>query len=199
MLPCALAGWMVLTPPANIFAVTEEQIVEGCRQGNREAQQALYALTSDRVYRLLLRMTRNEDDAFDLAQDVYVRAFERISQFDGGSAIGTWIYQIATNEALQYLRRRKAREQGLRKHDDTLKRELQVGEPDARLDVREAVARLPEADRLLIVLRYFEGLDYAEMAQILAKPAGTIASGLNRARESLRSLLQGKQTLSEGS
>lgn len=177
--------------------MTEDQIVQGCRCGDREAQRALYALTSDRVYRLVLRMTRNEDDAFDLAQDAYLRAFERIDQFDGSSTIATWIYQIAINEALQFLRRRRTRERGLRSHERALKSELQVEEPDTRLDVQEAVACLPDAERALVVLRYFEGFDYAEMGQILGKPPGTIASGLNRARESLRRLLRGERSLAE--
>ncbi|GMU23831.1 MAG: hypothetical protein AMXMBFR13_39090 [Phycisphaerae bacterium] len=177
--------------------MTEDQVIQGCRRGDREAQRTLYALTSDRVYRLVLRMTRNEDDAFDLAQDAYLRAFERIDQFDGGSTIATWIYQIAMNEALQFLRRRRTHERGLRRHEKALRSELQVEEPDARLDVQEAVARLPDAERALVVLRYFEGFDYAEMGRILGKPPGTIASGLNRARESLRRMLRGEQSLAE--
>lgn len=174
---------------ATICAVTDDQIIEGCRRGDREAQRTFYAQTSERVYRLLARMTRNEQDAFDLAQDTYLRAFERIHQFDGAAALSTWLYQIALNEALKFLRKRKQRDAGLRRNERSFKTELLTEDSDVRLDIQEAVSQLPEAERALIVLRYFEGMGYAEMAQVLDKSQGTIASGLNRARERLRELL----------
>jgi RNA polymerase sigma-70 factor (ECF subfamily) len=171
--------------------VTEHEIVKRCRQGDREAQRELYARTSDRIYRLLLRMTRNPDDAFDLAQDTYLRAFERIHQFDGQAKVATWVYRVAVNEALQFLRRRQRRDRAMEERvspaspggvDEASAR-------DARLDVEAAIDRLPEDERALIVLRHFEGLGYAEMARVLDKPPGTIASGLSRARRMLRDLL----------
>jgi RNA polymerase sigma-70 factor (ECF subfamily) len=172
--------------------VNEYELAERCRKGDREAQHGVYALTSDRIYRLLLRMTRNSDDAFELAQDTYVRAFSNIHQFDGASSITTWIYQIAINEARQFLRRR-------RRYVDKLgelerRRDLSYAEPnpDNRLDVEEALTKLPDDEKEMIVLRHYEGMSYAEMAQVLGKPQGTIASGLNRAREMLRGHLEQK-------
>ena len=87
--------------------MTERELVELCRRGDRQAQRALYDQTAEAIYRLALRMTRNADDAFDVAQDTYVRAFTRIEQFDGRSSLATWLHRIAVNEALQLLRRRK--------------------------------------------------------------------------------------------
>ena len=87
--------------------MTEDQLVSGCRAGDRLAQRTLYERTSERIYRLLLRLTRDHEDASDLAQSVYLRVFERIGQFDGQSQLTTWVYRIALNEALQHLRRRK--------------------------------------------------------------------------------------------
>ena len=172
--------------------VTESELVEQCRRGNREAQRELYVRTSDRIYRLLLRLTGNADDAFELTQDTYVRAFIRIQQFDGTSAIATWICRIAINEARQFLRRR-------RRYADKLGEwEQRRGQPSAepstdnRLDVEEALAKLPADEKEMIVLRYYEDMSYAEMAKVLDKPLGTIASGLNRAREMLRGHLESK-------
>ncbi len=170
--------------------MNEAEIVNGCRHGDREAQRELYALTCDRVYRVLLRIVRNEDDAFDLAQETYLRVFAKIGQFNGDSSVGTWIYRIAVNEGLQFQRRHKRVVVGLEDSDSASARAVVVESPDLRMDVRDALGRLPEAERILIMLRYFEGLNYAEMAEILEKPAGTIASGLNRAREMLRRLLE---------
>ena len=85
--------------------MTEPDLVERCREGNREAQRELYDRTSENIYRLLLRMTASPDDAFDLAQETYLKAFTRMGQFDGRSSVATWLYRVAVNEALQFLRR----------------------------------------------------------------------------------------------
>jgi len=135
-------------------------------------------------------MLRNHDDTSDVAQDTYLRAFGAIGKFDGSSSVDTWLYRIAVNEALQFLRRRKRQSRLLREHRDHSERGPRQQPNDARLDVEEAVARLPEAERALIVLRYYEGLSYAQMAEVLNKPAGTIASGLNRARAMLKECLE---------
>lgn len=169
--------------------MTESELVERCRQGDRDAQRLLYEQCSGRIYGLLMRMTGNTDDAFDLAQQTFIRAFQKMNMFDGTSSLATWVYRIAVNEALQFLRRRRMATR-------TLPRLAPPGASappsitnDTRLDVADAVARLPAPERILIDLRYTEGLSYDEMAAILGKPPGTIASGLNRARDMLRQML----------
>jgi RNA polymerase sigma-70 factor (ECF subfamily) len=168
--------------------VNEAEIVELCRRRDRRGQQALYALTCDRVYRVLVRLTRNPDDAFDLAQDTYLRAFQRIDQFDAASSVATWIYRIAVNEGLQFLRRR-GRHLRVVGELETPQSQSAAAASDTRMDVEQALERLPDEERALLVLRYYEGLDYAEMARVLEKPPGTIGSGLNRARRLLREVL----------
>jgi RNA polymerase sigma-70 factor, ECF subfamily len=181
----------LFTGPYHRATVTEDQIVTGCQRGDRQAQRALYELTSERVYRVLLRILGNPEDAFDVAQDAYLLIFARIGQFGGQSRLTTWVHRIAVNEALQSLRKRRVRERTL----EAARQESGSGNndprhtADARLDVEAALLRLPEAERVLIVLRYFEGMDYDEMSRVLEKPPGTIASGLNRARQALRTLL----------
>ena len=86
-------------------SISEREMVEGCRRGDRQAQRDLYETTSDRVFGLLLRMTGSKDDAFDLSQETYLKAFSQIEKFEGRSSIATWLYRIAVNEALQFLRR----------------------------------------------------------------------------------------------
>ena len=86
---------------------SERQLIDGCRRGDREAQRRLYEETSQKIYRLMLRMTRHSDDAFDLTQEAYVRALSQIDQFDARSSLTTWLYRIAVNQALQFLRRRE--------------------------------------------------------------------------------------------
>ncbi len=171
--------------------MTDGELAARCQRGDRDARRLLYERCADRIYRLLLRMTRNEQDALDLAQDTFVRAFERIGTYDGAASLPTWLYRIAVNEALQFLRHRQVVARSLPRLQPAGISSGTDQHLEDRLDVAEAVARLPEDDQALVVLRYYEGLSYDEMAKALGKPAGTIASGLNRARRSLQALLEG--------
>jgi RNA polymerase sigma-70 factor (ECF subfamily) len=168
----------------------DEALVDRCRRGERTAQHEIYTRTAERVYRLLLRITHSPEDARDLAQDAYVRAFTRISQFDGHSSFYTWLCRIAINEALQLLRRKDV----ARAHRDSIlpgsnHRDSSHG-IDARLDVEEALAELPPLDRTLLLLRYQEGMDYQTIAEVTECAPGTVGSRLNRARERVRDLLR---------
>jgi RNA polymerase sigma-70 factor (ECF subfamily) len=148
----------------------------------------VYAQNADRVYRLLLRMTGNADDAFELSQDVFVGVFSKLDRFDARSSLSTWVYQIALNEGRQFLRRKKLHQAKLTE----MNRPSETSDTpaaDIRLDIAEALDRLPEEERTLLVLRYFEQLSYDEIAEAIDKPAGTVASGLNRARKLLREQL----------
>jgi RNA polymerase sigma-70 factor (ECF subfamily) len=175
--------------------VTDSELAQRCAQGDRQAQRLLYDRFSDRVYRVLCRMCRNSDEALDLAQDTFIRVFEKIHTFDGASGLMTWVYRIAVNEALQH-RRREKRTTKILGHLAWFRRDgsTEARHNDARRDLMEALALLPESERSLLVLRYIEGLTYEEMAQVLGKPSGTIASGLNRARQMLRQILHPSDT-----
>lgn len=169
--------------------IDERELVARCRKGDRDAQQEIYVRTSERIYRLLLRMTHNADDAFDLAQDTYLRAFARMARFDGRSSLATWLYRIAVNEALQFLRRSERVRKNLQA-EAVQDRMTDDGERIiARLDVEEALTTLSPDDRAILLLRYQEGQDYRQIAQVLQCAEGTVASRLNRARGRLAQLL----------
>jgi RNA polymerase sigma-70 factor (ECF subfamily) len=167
----------------------ERELVEGCRRQDRSAQRQLYDLTSEKIHRLMLRMTRNAEDAFDLTQDAYVRAFTQIDQFDGRSSVATWIYRIAVNQALQFLRRART---GRAKLDD-VRQVASEGVDDQRyvtqFDVRGALAALDPDEQAILLLRYHEGHSYGQIASILECAEGTVASRLNRARQKLKDCL----------
>lgn len=169
--------------------IDERELVARCRKGDRDAQREIYVRTSERIYRLLLRMTRNADDAFDLAQETYLRAFARMAHFDGRSSLATWLYRIAVNEALQFLRRSERVRKNLQA-EAVQNRTTDDGERIiARLDVEEALTTLSPDDRAILLLRYQEGQDYRQIAQVLQCAEGTVASRLNRARGRLAQLL----------
>ena len=169
--------------------MSELELIDRCRVGDREAQHALYSATCDRIYRLLLRMTRCPEAASDLAQNTYLLAFTRIAQFKGESSISTWLYRIAVNEALQFLRRKEP----LRISPDSVPEVPNNGRENdqaiASIDLADALHRLDPSERAILLLRYQEGLDYRAIGDVLNCPGGTVASRLNRARDRLREIL----------
>ncbi|MCG3127221.1 MAG: hypothetical protein CHACPFDD_02079 [Phycisphaerae bacterium] len=170
--------------------LTEHELVVRCKRGDRAAQHALYERTSERIFRLLVRMTHSQEHAEDLAQETYLKAFAAIATFDERSALNTWLYRIAVNEALQWLRRKKPA---------LFDPDLAAARPDPRnnghdpaahLDLEDAMAALDPMDQAMLLLRYQEGLDYRTIAEVTEIAMGTVASRLNRARERLRELLR---------
>ena len=169
---------------------TESELVRRCCQGDRAAQRELYDQTSERIYSLLLRMTGNPDDAFDLAQETYIRAFEKIGQFQGRSSVATWIYRIAVTQALQLRRnnqRTRARlnqiplPESVEADDDRIAR---------RLDLEVALSTIDPSDRVILLLRYQGELDYRAISEVMGCPEGTVASRLSRARSRIRETLE---------
>lgn len=169
--------------------MADHELVERCRRGERDAQRELYERTWKRICHLLLRFTRNPDDAFDLAQETYIRAFTHIGQFDGRSSIATWLYRIAINEALQFIRRDEAGQARLQLAASHSVEQSASMRLDLRMDVDSVLAALSPPDRAILLLRYQEGLAYDAIGDILECPQGTVASRLNRARARLRELL----------
>jgi len=169
---------------------TDTELAEACRRGYKQAHRHLYETFRQRVFSLMMRMTGNPEEASDLAQDAFVRVFDRIGDFRGESALGTWIHRVAVNEALQHLRR-KRRFQRITGAiaEDTRRFEPVSEDLSVSLDVQDALHRLPERMRRMVLLRYQDGLDYSEIARTLGVKQGTVASGLNRARRQLREML----------
>ncbi len=176
---------------------TEQALVEACRRQDRSAQRQLYDLTSEKIYRLMLRMTRNADDAFDLTQDAYVRVFTQIEQFDGRSSLATWVYRIAVNQALQFLRRARTGREKLEVVRQTASASIDDQRHITRIDVRGVLATLEADEQAILLLRYHEGHSYQEIAEVLECAEGTVASRLNRARQKLKDRLSASYGPSE--
>ena len=175
----------------------ERELVQACRRQDRSAQRQLYELTSEKIYRLMLRMTRNADDAFDLTQDAYVRVFTQIEQFDGRSSLATWVYRIAVNLALQFLRRVRTGREKLDVVRQTASASIDDQRHVTQIDVRGALATLDPDEQAILLLRYHEGHSYQEIAEVLGCAEGTVASRLNRARQKLKDRLSASYGPSE--
>ena len=167
---------------------SEHDLLLAAQAGDRGALDALLRLHLDRVHAVCRRLTGNDADANDAAQEALIAIVRGLPRFDGRSSIGTWVYRIATNAALDELRRRRRRP--LPTGDDAVVR-AHVDDPGTeqaladRLALEAALASLPEDFRIAVVLRDVADLDYAEIAEVLGIPPGTVRSRIARGRAAL--------------
>jgi RNA polymerase sigma-70 factor (ECF subfamily) len=161
--------------------------LHAARTGDRDALDALLRREYDAIYALCRRMTGNDADAADAAQDALVAIVRGLPRFDGKSRFSTWVYRVTANVCLDELRRRRRRPEP---HDDAvLLRMPGAGAVDAavtaRVDVDAALRTLPPDYRAAVVLRDLCGLDYAEIGDVLGIPPGTVRSRIARGRAAL--------------
>jgi RNA polymerase sigma-70 factor (ECF subfamily) len=160
--------------------------------GDRAALEVLLDRHADLVHAVCRRIVVDPDDALDATQEALIAVARGITRFDGRSRLTTWLYRIATNAAIDELRRRRRRPlpQDELPEPATTAWEA-TGAVDARLDVDAALQQVPEDFRVAVVLRDLCDLDYAEIAEVLDLPAGTVRSRIARGRSVLRAALGG--------
>jgi RNA polymerase sigma-70 factor (ECF subfamily) len=172
-----------------VLDANHTDLVAACRRGERDAFRALFEAYKDKVYSIALRFTGDESLAMDVAQDVFLKLFSTIGDFRGDAAFSTWVYRLVVNRCLDH-RRRSWRLipiaddllAVLRAPADSLDRMLHT---EMRQRVRGAVEKLAPELRMVVVLRYTEGLSYEEISEVLGVAIGTVASRLNRAHKLL--------------
>ena len=172
-----------------LLELKQRDLIDACRRGERDAFRALFEAYKDKVYSIALRFTGDEALAMDIAQDVFLKLFSSISEFRGDSAFTTWVYRLVVNACLDH-RRRSWRLipiaddllAVLRAPGNSLDRMLHS---EMRDRVRGAVEKLTPDLRMVIVLRYTEGMSYEEIGEVLGCATGTVASRLNRAHKVL--------------
>jgi RNA polymerase sigma-70 factor (ECF subfamily) len=170
--------------------------VKAAQGGDRAALDTLLRRHYDRIYALCRRMTGVDADAADAAQEALIAIVRGLPRFDGRAAFGTWAYRIASNACIDELRRRGRRPEPGLPEVEHAPRDGRPGTADSvgdRLDIDAALARLPEDYRVAIVLRDQLGLDYAEIAEVLRIPIGTVRSRISRGRGTLARSLGGNQ------
>lgn len=169
----------------------ERNVLARARAGDLDAFESLVRTHQDHIYNLAYRITGNHEDASDAAQDAFVRAFQALARFREDAAFSTWIYRIATNAALDLVRRRPAAPPvELPEHHpapDDPERDAARHEIGRR--VQAALANVPTEFRAAVVLRDLQGLSYEDVARILKVPLGTVRSRISRGREALRAQL----------
>lgn len=176
-----------------MVAEADRELVQACQRGEREAFRALFEHYRNKVYSIALRFSGDPASAMDIAQDTFLKLFSTIREFRGDSSFDTWIYRLVVNSCMDH-RRRMWRiapladhfQQTLRDPGDSLKDLLRSERGE---QVRAAVERLTPDLRIVIVLRYTEGLSYEQIAAALGCSEGTVASRLNRAHKRLEQRL----------
>lgn len=189
--------------------MTEQELVARARAGDQDAFEQLVLDNQKRIYTLCLRMTGDPEDGRDLAQEAFLNAWRGLPGFKGDSSFATWVYRLAGNACLDFLRRQKRRQgvEGGPSIDDedsgwsepadprqdpegeTLRREL-------KQQVEEGLAALPEHHRQVLVMRELSGLSYQEIGQALQLDLGTVKSRIARARLALKKYLEKDGNLS---
>jgi RNA polymerase sigma-70 factor (ECF subfamily) len=173
-------------------------LVAAAQRGDRRALETLLERHHDRVRAVCWRLTGNAADADDATQEALIAVVRGLPRFDGRSAFTTWLFRIATNASLDELRRRRRRPVPDPDQVDRLAASAAVGagiETVAERDVLDrALRQLPEEYRIAVVLRDVGDLDYAEIAEVLQIPPGTVRSRIARGRASLAAALGGNQT-----
>jgi RNA polymerase sigma-70 factor (ECF subfamily) len=170
-------------------------LVARCQAGDVEAFGTLYRNHAPRIYALASRMAGSPDEGEDLLQEIFLQAFRKLGSFKGEAAIGTWLYRLALNHCLDFVRSKQAK---MGKVTDTLDAETSIepaarrDTPIARIDLERAIERLPAGCREAFVLHDIEGFDHREVGDVLGIAEGTSKSQVFKARMKLRAFLRGK-------
>ena len=185
-------------------AVSEEmQLVNRARNGDLRAYDDLIKRYQERIYATVYHMTSNHEDANDLAQDSFIKAYQALKSFKGGSSFYTWLYRIAVNKTINFLKQRKNRQHMSlndldfnAEHnpdlvalisDKTPRRDAGLSELQEKLNA--ALLKLSEHHRMAVVLHDVQGLSHDEIAKVMHCNIGTVRSRLFYARQQLQALL----------
>jgi RNA polymerase sigma-70 factor, ECF subfamily len=174
-------------------AADDRTLVEACLGGHREAFDAIVERHQRQVYQLCYRFVGNHEDASDLAQDVFIRAYRGLHSFKGQSAFGTWLYRIAVNVCLN---RVGAHGEKWTTLDTTDQPDVRQERADARMlraeraaAVRAAIARLPKKQRAALILRVYHDLPHDQIAAIVGTSVGAVKANFFHALANLKKLL----------
>jgi RNA polymerase sigma-70 factor (ECF subfamily) len=168
-----------------------EAVVEACKQGDRDAFRRLFERHKDRVYSVAFYFFGGDEaTAADVTQQVFLKLFTRIGQFQGESEFTTWLYRLTTNACVDEQRkRRRVRQLGegfeLSEPRERGTQEESVARAEVRRAVERALAALKPKLRVVMLLKYFEEMSYEEIAAALGLSKGTVASRLNRGHKAL--------------
>jgi len=185
-------------------AEEDRKLVDAAKAGDKKAYDGLMRKYRKSVYYLALKMVNHAEDAEDITQEAFTKAFSSLESFDARFAFSTWLFRIATNCSIDFLRRQKMRTLSLHTtihHEDGAEHVMEIRDhglvPDEvyfkqqrKEYMQMAVSQLPERYQSLVQLRYFQEMSYEEVAAQMQIPIGTVKAQLHRARELLNDALK---------
>ncbi len=192
---------MEVNPSFSANAVNDFNLVIRAKEGDQKAYADLMQRYKDSIYFMALKMVNNKDDAMDLTIETFAKAFENIEKYKPDFAFSTWLFRIATNNSIDFIRKKRINMVSIHTlTDDGEERQLEIKsdvlnpeEKSIKKQQSEAIKlivdKLPLRYRTLIMLRYFDELSYEEIAQQLDLPLGTVKAQLFRARDLMANIL----------
>ena len=179
---------------ADLSSLDDAALVRAFLGGERSAFDAIVARHQRHVYQLCYRFVRNHEDAADLAQDVFVRAFKGLRNFKGDSQLSTWLYRVGVNVCLNRVAAKRPDLEPLEpsrhvddKSDDPFR---MVARGERAVEVRAAIAQLPPKQRATVLLRVYQELSHEEIAGVLGSSVGAVKANFFHALGNLKRLLQ---------
>jgi RNA polymerase sigma-70 factor (ECF subfamily) len=166
---------------------SERDILEQVKEGNREAYGEIVKKYMKSAYYIALGFVHNHQDALDLSQEAFIKAFRNIKRFETEKAFFPWFYKLMKNLCLDFLRKKRRRSEyplaGIEASgDDSQHSEIQEM-------LWKAIAELPFEQKEVVILRYFQQLSYRELAEMTGKPVGTVMSSLHYAKRKLKEIV----------
>ncbi|MBC7745249.1 MAG: sigma-70 family RNA polymerase sigma factor [Flavobacterium sp.] len=193
---------MEVNPNFSANAKNDFYLVEKAKEGNQKAYADLMQRYKDSIHFMALKMVNNKDDAMDLTVETFAKAFENLEKYKPDFAFSTWLFRIATNNCIDFIRKKKIStmsidsmvdddgdDRPLQIRSDTLNPEETAIKKQQNEQLKQIVDKLPSRYRILIKLRYFEEFSYEEIAQQLDLPLGTVKAQLFRARDLLSNVM----------
>lgn len=186
------------------MTASDLELIEDFKKGDEGVFEELVRRYQKKVYNSTYRMMGNHEDAWDLAQESFLRVYRNLSRFQGKASFSTWLFTITTNTCRDELRKRQRRvktqslSEPIQTKDGELERELvdvsMIPEEislnrELQDEIQEVIDKLPTEQKEVIILREFDGFNYGEIAEITGVAIGTVKSRISRARRNLRSEL----------
>ncbi len=182
------------TGAAELVELDEKALVRACLDGQREAFDIVVERHRRAIYQLCYRFVGNHEDASDLAQEVFLRAYRGLKNFKGDASLATWLYRIAVNVSLNRVTAKSVPTEPIDARDH-----VQHGEPDPaervvraerNARVRAAIARLPRKQRVTLILRVYHDMPHQEIAAIVGTSVGAVKANFFHALRNLKRILE---------
>jgi RNA polymerase sigma-70 factor (ECF subfamily) len=178
---------------------TDLELMAKAQKGRADAFHRLVDRHAAPLFRLATTLVKTHDDAEDVVQETFAAAFKALHSFQQRSSVKTWLFAICYRQAALLRRKNKnpirmlGEDESVTADPTTMGRKGHVPSVDTRLDVQAALAKLPEDQRAILMLREFDGLSYEEIATVLELPRGTVESRIFRARQALKEYLMPRE------